>query len=58
MPLFVVATPIGNAEDITLRAIKILKSADIIVGEERKVAARFLRTVKIEGKEILELNEH
>ncbi len=55
--LYLVATPIGNYEDITLRALKTLKEIDVLVCEERKVGFRLLRHYQIE-KPVEELNEH
>ena len=55
--LYLVATPIGNPEDITLRAIRVLKEADLVVYEERKEGARLLRQLGIE-KRVESLNEH
>ena len=55
--LFVVSTPIGNDDDISLRALKVLKTADIVVCEEGKVGAKLLRQHKI-SQPIEELNEH
>ncbi len=55
--LYLVATPIGNFDDITFRAINVLKSADIVVCEERKEGLSLLRHYGIE-KQIETLNEH
>lgn len=55
--LYLVSTPIGNMDDITLRALKILKEADFIICEEFKEGKRLLSHYTIE-KELLELNEH
>lgn len=56
--LYLVATPIGNPDDITLRALKILKEVDIIVCEELKEGKKILGTYQIEPKELDTLNEH
>ncbi len=55
--LFIVSTPIGNYEDITLRALRVLKEVDFIICEEFKEARRLLSKYKIE-KHLVELNEH
>jgi len=55
--LYLVSIPIGNSEDITLRALRILKEVDFIICEEYKEARRFLSQNKIE-KTLFELNEH
>jgi 16S rRNA (cytidine1402-2'-O)-methyltransferase len=55
--LYVVATPIGNFDDITLRGLQALKDCDVIVCEEEQEARRLLHHYEIE-KEIIELNEH
>ena len=56
--LFLVATPIGNYDDITLRALNVLQTSDIIVYEERKEGQRLLSHYGIEQKTVESLNEH
>jgi 16S rRNA (cytidine1402-2'-O)-methyltransferase len=55
--LYIVSTPIGHLEDITLRALNVLKSVDFIICEELKEGRRLLAHYQI-GKELIALNEH
>jgi len=55
--LYIVSTPIGNYDDISLRALDTLKKADLIICEEFKEARRLLSHFQIE-KELHSLNEH
>jgi 16S rRNA (cytidine1402-2'-O)-methyltransferase len=55
--LFLVASPIGNFEDMTFRALTILKSVDLVVYEERREGERLLHQFGIE-KPVETLNEH
>lgn len=56
--LFIVATPIGNFEDITLRALKVLSSVDAVVCEELREGSSLLKKLGITGHELVTLNEH
>jgi 16S rRNA (cytidine1402-2'-O)-methyltransferase len=48
--LYVVATPIGNSEDITLRARRILNEADIIAAEDTRTTQKLLNMLGIRNK--------
>jgi len=55
--LFVVATPIGNLEDITLRALRVLKEADLIACEDTRQTQKLLSHYGIE-KPTVSYHEH
>jgi 16S rRNA (cytidine1402-2'-O)-methyltransferase len=58
MSLSLVATPIGDPQDITVRALELLRRVEIIILEERKEGTAFLRQHQITGKKYFQLNEH
>jgi 16S rRNA (cytidine1402-2'-O)-methyltransferase len=56
--LYIVATPIGHPDDITLRALEILRSADAIICEEVKEGSKLVKKLNLPHKELIPLNEH
>jgi len=55
--LFIVATPIGNLDDITFRAVGILKSIDIVLAEDTRYSKKLLKHLNI-TKPIRAFHEH
>ncbi|MEK7143408.1 MAG: 16S rRNA (cytidine(1402)-2'-O)-methyltransferase [Patescibacteria group bacterium] len=55
--LYVVSTPIGNLEDVTLRALRVLKEVDIILCEDTRVTQRLLKHYGIVNKQLSTYNE-
>src|SRR3989338_10601554 len=55
--LYVVGTPIGNLEDVTLRALRVLREADVILCEDTRVTKRLLERYEIIAKQLATYNE-
>ena len=60
MKLYVVPTPIGNLEDMTLRAIRVLKEADMILAEDTRTSGFLLKHFEIKTPMVShhKFNEH
>ncbi len=48
--LYIVPTPVGNLEDMTLRAIRVLKEADLILAEDTRTTSVLLKHYDIQGR--------
>jgi 16S rRNA (cytidine1402-2'-O)-methyltransferase len=55
--LYILATPIGNARDISLRALEVLKACDVIAAEDTRVTAKLLAIHGI-SKPLIAYNDH
>lgn len=58
--LFVVPTPVGNLEDITLRALRILKEVDVVLAEDTRTSGLLLKHFEIKNQLVShhQFNEH
>lgn len=57
MGLTLVATPLGNLRDITLRALDVLRECDLIAAEDTRVTRRLLSALGLPGKPLLSYRE-
>lgn len=55
--LYLVSTPIGNLGDITLRAVEVLKEADVVLAEDTRVTGKLLAHLEIK-KPLMSYHEH
>jgi 16S rRNA (cytidine1402-2'-O)-methyltransferase len=56
--LYVVATPIGNLADITLRALQVLNNVDFVICEDTRVSVKLFAAYKLKEAKLLTYNDH
>ncbi len=56
--LYLVATPIGNLEDVTLRALRVLGEVQVVLAEDTRTARKLLSHHKVRQARVLSYNEH
>lgn len=58
--LYIIPTPVGNMEDMTLRAIRILKEVDVVLAEDTRTSSNLLRHFEIKNHLVAhhKFNEH
>ena len=56
--LFVVPTPIGNLEDMTLRGVRLLREIETVACEDTRVTGQLLKYLNIVGKRLISLHAH
>ncbi len=59
--LYLIPTPVGNMEDMTFRAIRLLQEADVVLCEDTRTSGILLKHFQIEGKRLMahhKFNEH
>ena len=58
MNFYIIPSPIGNLDDITIRAINVIKEVDFLVVENKVTTKKLLKNLKLEAKKIFTYNDH
>ena len=58
MNFYIIPSPIGNLDDITIRAINVIKEVDFLVVENKLTTKKLLKNLKLETKKIFTYNDH